>query len=178
MTRIIALSDTHLKDEDLPPAVIALARKADVILHAGDFVTLECHSALAELGRLEAVHGNSDSLQLKRLLPERRVIEVDGLRIGLLHMASHGADLVGAQMMAREMEVEVLVFGHIHRPIIEKGKRLLICPGSTTLPRMSSPSVAELEIVDGQVSGRIISIGSATCNYLKFAHELAEKSEE
>ncbi|MEI8003368.1 MAG: metallophosphoesterase [Methanothrix sp.] len=175
MTRIIALSDTHLEGELLPASVVALASKADVILHAGDFVSVQCHAALAALGQLEAVHGNSDCPELKRLLPQQKVIEADGVRIGLVHMASHGSDLVGADMMAREMDVQVLVFGHIHRPLIEKGKRLLICPGSTTLPRMSAPSVAELEIVDGNVLGNIISVGSPTCNYLKFAGELARK---
>jgi uncharacterized protein len=175
MTRIIALSDTHLQDELLLPAVAALAKSADIILHAGDFVSAQCHAALAALGRLEAVHGNSDCPELKKLLPERRVIEVEEVRIGLVHMASHGSDLVGAEMMAREMDVQVLVFGHIHRPLIEKGKRLLICPGSTTLPRMSAPSVAGLEIVDGNVRGNIIPVGSPACNYLKFAGELARK---
>ncbi|MEI6104987.1 MAG: metallophosphoesterase [Methanothrix sp.] len=176
MTRIIALSDTHLENELLPPAVAALAKSADIILHAGDFVSLKCHAALAALGpALEAVHGNSDCVELKRLLPERKVIEVEGVRIGLVHMASHGSDLVGAEMMAREMDVQVLVFGHIHRPLIEKGKLLLICPGSTTLPRMSAPSVAGLVIEDGNVKGNIIPVGSPACNYLKFAGELARK---
>jgi putative phosphoesterase len=175
MTRIIALSDTHLENESLPPAAAALASGADIILHAGDFVSAQCHAALAALGRLEAVHGNSDCAELKRLLPERKVIEVDGIRIGLVHMASHGSDLVGAEMMAREMNVQVLVFGHIHRPLIQKGKHLLICPGSTTLPRMSAPSVAELEITEGNVRGNIIPIGIPACNYLKFAGVLAKR---
>ncbi len=175
MTRIIALSDTHLEHELLPASLALLAGKADIILHAGDFVSAKCHAALADLGRLEAVHGNSDCPELKRLLPQRKVIEVEGVRIGLVHMASHASDLVGAEMMAREMDVQVLVFGHIHRPIIEKGKQLLICPGSTTLPRMSAPCVAELEIKDGNVRGSIIPVGSPACNYLKFAGELARK---
>jgi uncharacterized protein len=175
MTRIIALSDTHLNDGVIPAAVAELAKGADLILHAGDFVSAQCHAALAKLGRLEAVHGNSDCPELKSLLPQRKVIEVEGVRIGLVHMASHGSDLVGAEMMAREMDVRVLVFGHIHRPLIEKGKRLLICPGSTALPRMSAPCVAELEIEDGNVLGNIIPVGSPACNYLKFAGELARK---
>jgi putative phosphoesterase len=176
MTRIIAISDTHLQNELIPPAVAALAKDADIILHAGDFVSTKAHAALADLGRLEAVRGNSDSAELKKLLPERKVIEVDGIRIGLVHMASHGSDLVGAQMMAREMNVQVLVFGHIHRPLIEKGKRLLICPGSTTLPRMSAPSAAELEIVDESINGRIVPLGKPVCDYLMYADELAKKS--
>jgi hypothetical protein len=94
-------------------------------------------------------------------------------------MASHGSDLVGAEMMAREMNCEVLVFGHIHRPLIEKGRRLLICPGSTSQPRMSAPSVAELMVIDGTVQGRIVPIGSPVCSYLKYAERLGrEESEE
>jgi uncharacterized protein len=176
MTKIIALSDTHLQDELLPPALVALAKNADLILHAGDFVSAGCYAALAKLGRLEAVHGNSDCPELKRLLPNRSVITVDGIRIGLVHMASHGSDLVGAEMMAREMDTEVLIFGHIHRPLIEKGKRLLICPGSTTLPRMSAPSVAELEIKEGSISGRIVPLGKPVCDYLMYADELTKES--
>jgi len=177
MTRIIALSDTHLQDDGILPAVAKLAKDADIILHAGDFVSAKCYAALADLGRLQAVHGNSDCAELKRFLPERKVIEVDGVSIGLVHMASHGSDLMGAQMMAREMDVQVLVFGHIHRPLIEKGKRLLICPGSTTLPRMSAPSLAELEIVEGNVRGNIIPVGSPACSYLKYAGDLARASQ-
>jgi hypothetical protein len=90
MTRIIALSDTHLENEILPPAVAALVSGADIILHAGDFVSARCHAAIATLGpALEAVHGNSDCMELKKLLPQRKVIEVEGVRIGLVHMASH-----------------------------------------------------------------------------------------
>jgi putative phosphoesterase len=177
MTRIIAMSDTHLGHEKIPGAIAELARDADIILHAGDFVSAQAYAGLADLGRLEAVHGNSDCPELKRLLPERKVIEVDGIRIGLVHMASHGSGLVGTEMMAREMDVQVLVYGHTHRPLIEKGKCLLICPGSTTLPRMSAPSVAELEIVEGNVRGSIIPVGSPACNYLKYAGELARKAQ-
>jgi len=176
MTRIIALSDTHLMNGDrLPVAVVALAREADIILHAGDFVSLQAYSDLKSLGRLVAVRGDSDSPQLKSLLPEREVLDVEGVRIGLVHRASHSSDLLGAEMMAREMDCDVLVFGHIHRPIIERGNRLLISPGSTTLPRMSAPSLAEIEIKEGRVQGRIIPIGDPVCNYLKCAEELGKK---
>jgi putative phosphoesterase len=175
MTRIIAISDTHLEDSELPTAVVALAKDADLLLHAGDFVSSETYSALKDLGKLKAVRGNADSAELKRLLPERQVVEVDGVRIGLVHMASHAAGLLGAGMMAREMDVQVLFFGHLHRPLVEKGERLLICPGSPTFPRMSAPSAARLDIEDGSISGSIVPLGKPACNYLKFAEELAEE---
>ncbi len=158
--------------------MVMLASNADIILHAGDFISAQAYAALADLGRLEAVRGNADHVELKRILPERKVIEIEGLRIGLVHMASHGSGLLGARMMAREMNVEVLVFGHIHRPIVERGERLLICPGSPIMPRMSAPTVAELEIKGGNICGSIIPLGSPTCDYLKFAKALAKKPEE
>jgi putative phosphoesterase len=177
MTRIIALSDTHLEGKmQLPLGLAELMSGADMILHAGDFVSFEVYQALAEMGRLEAVCGNADSPELKRLLPVRKTIDIEGIRIGLVHRASHSFDTTGAEMMAREMEVGVLVFGHIHRPIVEKGDRLLICPGSPTFPRQSAPSVAELEIRDGRISGRIVPLGRPTCDYLRYAQSLAEKS--
>jgi hypothetical protein len=64
-------------------------------------------------------------------------------------------------MMDREMDVQVLVFGHIHRPLIEKGKRLLICQGSTILPRMSAPCVAELENSGPAMCGAISFLWAA-----------------
>jgi len=177
MTRILALSDTHL-EQGLPPGVAGLAEEADLIIHAGDFVSLDVYRRLSALGRLEAVCGNSDSPQLKEMLPTRKIVEVAGVRIGLVHRAFQGQDLVGAEMMAREMEVDVLVFGHIHKPVVEKGKRLLICPGSTTLPRLSAPSVAVLEIDGSRVSGNIVPLGRPVCDYFRYAELLAEKSSD
>jgi putative phosphoesterase len=175
MTRIIALSDTHL-EEGLPANLIDIIKGADLILHAGDFVSPAAYRSFEELARLEAVCGNADSPQLRRLLPERRQLAVEGVRIGLVHMASLSENLLGAKMLAREMEVEVLVFGHLHRPVVDRGERLLICPGSPTLPRMAAPTVAELEVEEGRVRGRIVPLGRPSCGYLKHAESLVEKS--
>lgn len=173
MIKILAISDTHLEG-DLPTDIAGLARSADIIAHCGDFVTRKVYDNFSDLGRLEAVCGNSDSPDLKRLLPERKTFEAEGVRIGMVHRASHSADPTGAEMLAREMDVDVLIFGHIHRPYVEQGRRVIICPGSPTAPRMSPPTVAEIEIRDGQVSGRIVPIGEPICGYLKFARSLAE----
>ncbi|MDM7934612.1 MAG: metallophosphoesterase [Methanothrix sp.] len=170
MIRILALADTHIEREPLPDALAGLARGADIILHAGDFVSCSAYEAVEALGSLEAVQGNADTTRLVKALPERRTLEVEGIRIGLVHRAGPG--ILGAMMMAREMDVQVLVFGHIHRPIVERGERLLISPGSPTAPRMAPPSVAELSIHDGCVRGRIIQLGPPTCDYLRYAGSL------
>ena len=174
MTKIIALSDTHM-ERGLPEKLVELAEDADIILHAGDFVAKEVYESLTDLGRVEAVCGNSDSPELKNLLPERKVIEVDGVRIGLIHRASHSSG-PGTEMLAREMEVDVLVYGHLHRPLVERNNKLLICPGSPTMPRMSPPTVAEIEIKDGKVTGRIVPVGEPTCDYIRYGQSLAKNS--
>lgn len=173
MTRIIAISDTHL-EKDLPEKLVELARGADILLHAGDFVAKDIYDSLSDLGRIEAVCGNADLPEVKMLLPERLAIVVDGLKIGLVHMASHSPG-PGAEMLAREMEADILVFGHLHRPFIERGNKLLICPGSPTVPRMSPPTVAEIEIHDGEVCVRLVPLGKPSCDYLRYAESLAEK---
>ena len=173
MTKIIALSDTHL-ERGLPDKLVELAKGADIILHAGDFVVRDVYDSLTDLGRVEAVCGNSDSPELKKLLPERKVIEVDGVRIGLVHRASHSSG-PGTEMLAREMEVDLLVYGHLHRPLVERNDKLLICPGSPTVPRMSSPTVAEIEIKDGKVTGRIVPVGEPTCDYILYGQSFAKK---
>jgi putative phosphoesterase len=173
MTRIIAMSDTHLNN-GLPENLVELIKGADLLLHAGDFVTREIYNSLADLGQIEAVRGNADPPELKRLLPERKVIEVEGVRIGLVHRASHSLG-PGAGLLAREMNADVLVFGHLHKPLVEHVNKLLICPGSPILPRMSPPTVAEIEINSGVIKGSIIPLGAPTCDYFKYAESFAKE---
>jgi putative phosphoesterase len=177
MMRIIAISDTHLEEGSrVPKILVDLAKGADLVLHAGDFVSLEVYETFCDLGAFEAVCGNSDFPEVKALLPERRIVEVEDVRIGLVHRASYSTDLTGAGLLAREMEVDALVFGHIHKPIVERGPRLLICPGSPLAPRLSAPAVAEIEVEGGQIRGRIVPLGKPVCNYFKYAESLAEGS--
>ena len=177
MIRIIAVSDTHM-ESDLPKELVEAVKGYDIIVHAGDFTTSEIYDQFDSLGRLEAVFGNSDSPQLKSTLPERLTLDEEGVDIGVVHMPSHSFDLMGAEMMAREMEVDVLIFGHLHRPIIDQGKRLLLCPGSPVLPRMSAPSVAEVIIDEGTVRGRIVPLGAPKCDYLQYAGSLTGSSSD
>jgi putative phosphoesterase len=161
--RIIALADTHIKSgsllEQIPPDLIRLIKGADMVIHAGDFVTGQAYDELRSICKLEAVHGNMDEAALKELLPERKVIEIEGVRIGIVHEAAlllH--DTTGAWYMAKEMEVDALIFGHIHKPVIEKDDVLLVCPGSPTVPRLSEPGAIELNIESGKLSGKLIML--------------------
>ncbi len=172
--KIIAISDTHIKSGSiigcLPHGLVQLIKSADMVIHAGDFVTKQAYDELSGMCRLAAVHGNMDSPDLKKLLPGQNVIEVEGIKIGIVHEAALSIqDTTGAWYMAKEMGVDVLVFGHIHKPLIEKDDILLACPGSPTAPRLSEPGAIELNIKDGVVSGRVITFEGARCGALDSA---------
>jgi|GEM_PF-4386634 len=57
--KIIILSDTHIKPGRsllalLPKDLIHILKSSDIIIHAGDFETLECYNELKGLGKLIA----------------------------------------------------------------------------------------------------------------------------
>ena len=172
--KIIAIADTHIKygsiRDQLPRDLITLLEDADLIIHAGDFVTKRAYDELSGINRLEAVHGNMDDQALMHLLPERKVIEVEGIKIGIIHEAALSIqDTTGARYMAKEMGADVLIFGHIHRPVIEKPDVLLACPGSPTAPRLSEPGAIELDIEEGRISGKVVTLEGTRCSALESA---------
>jgi putative phosphoesterase len=177
--KLIILSDTHLKTGEIPGQLQTLLEDCDLIVHAGDFSTVEAYRAFNASGKLKAVSGNDDSPELRKLLPERLKFEVEGVRIGVVHEAGLSVmDTTAQGYLAKEMEVDVLIFGHLHRPIIERKDIMLVCPGSPTKPRMSNPSVVELIIEKGSIEGRIITLEGDSCGYIKFRDALKRQKEE
>ncbi len=133
--RVAVIADTHLPRgaRRLPEACLERLRAADLILHAGDVVAAAVLDELRELGPpVEAVHGNMDNPELKTTLPEVRVIEVDGVRIVMLHIAGP-AEGREARLAARFPDCDAVVYGHTHVPQVERFQHLWILnPGSPT----------------------------------------------
>jgi uncharacterized protein len=134
---IAVISDTHLPRgaRRLPDACIERIRAADLLLHAGDFSTLEVLRELEAIGPpVTGVHGNVDSADLRRLLPEERIVEADGARIALLHDA--GPRKGRLERMRRRFgdRAQVVVFGHSHLPLHEQAGDgfQILNPGSPT----------------------------------------------
>ncbi len=178
--RIIVIADTHIKfgsiRENLPPALLKLLEGADMIIHAGDFVTLKAYDELSQFSKFHAVQGNMDEPILKKSLPRQKIIEVEGVKIGIVHEASLSIqDFTSAGYLAREMGVNILIFGHIHKPVIDKSEVLLVCPGSPTSPRLSEPSAVELVIETGNISGSILTFKGAVCSSIESAISFSKK---
>ncbi|WP_440953416.1 metallophosphoesterase [Methanococcoides sp. FTZ1] len=175
--KIIAVSDTHLKADIIPPTFKNIIDDCDMIVHAGDFTTMECYQAFNSTGKLKAVHGNSDDSELKRLLPEKLIFEVDGIRFGLVHEGALSImDTTPLRYLALEMEVDVLIFGHIHRPLIEQSDVILICPGSPTSPRLSDPCLVEINVENGNISAKVIEVEGHSCGFIDFSRKLKDEN--
>jgi uncharacterized protein len=141
--RLLLLADTHVprRARDLPAQVWAEVAKADVVLHAGDWVAPELLDALtARAARLVACWGNNDGPALRSRLPECADVLLEGLHFTVIHDTGSATGRE-ARMSRRYPDSDVLVFGHSHIPwdtTSSTGLRLLN-PGSPT-DRRRQPS--------------------------------------
>ena len=89
---------------------------ADVVVHAGDWVSAELLDALeARAPRVVGVWGNNDGPELRARLPEVARVELDGVRFAVVHETGPAAGREGRCAKAYP-DVDVLVFGHSHVP--------------------------------------------------------------
>ena len=121
-----------------------LCRAADLILHAGDFVSAGFRRELRAFGPpVEAVYGNMDDARLTATLPRERVVEVEGARIGMVHIPGPAAGRA-ARLRARFPECDAIVYGHTHVPESSlDGGVWILNPGSPT-ERRRAPARAML----------------------------------
>ena len=157
--KIGVVSDTH--SHLLPKKMLDDFKAVDCVIHAGDFCSVQDLKVFQKLKEVYAVFGNMDGLELRQILPEREILEIGGIKIGLYH--GHGSpekvfDIV--KMEFRKEEVDVVIFGHSHYPVNEVvGKVLYFNPGSPTdVIRAPYRSYGMLDIEDGKVSGKIINV--------------------
>jgi len=134
--RLLMLADTHVprRARDLPAQVWDEVAQADVVFHAGDWVTPELLDTLAARAiRLVACWGNNDGPALRSRLPERADVVLEGLHFTVVHETGAVAGRE-ARMSRRYPDTDVLIFGHSHIPwdtTTSTGLRLLN-PGSPT----------------------------------------------
>lgn len=112
--KIGVISDTHAQTmEDIPSSIVDALEKVDLIIHAGDITERAVLEGLREIGEVKAVHGNMDSAELKRMLPDRRTIDIEGRQIGICH-GSGGPWGIAERVRLLFGEVDVIIFGHSH----------------------------------------------------------------
>ncbi|MEV0562245.1 metallophosphoesterase family protein [Dactylosporangium sp. CA-152071] len=134
--RLVLVADTHVpqRARDLPAQLWAAVEAADVVIHAGDWVDEPFLDRFeARCARLIGVYGNNDGPALRARLPEVADVDLDGLRVAVVHEtgpATGREQRCDARFPGRDL----LVFGHSHIPwdtVTPAGLRLLN-PGSPT----------------------------------------------
>ncbi|MFE9941199.1 metallophosphoesterase family protein [Streptomyces hirsutus] len=134
--RLLLLSDTHVpvRAKRLPAELLNEIERADVVMHAGDWVDIPTLDLLeARARRLIGVFGNNDGPELRERLPEVARAQLGGLRFGVVHET--GPARGREDRCARRFpDLDVLVFGHSHIPwdTGAPGGLRLLNPGSPT----------------------------------------------
>ena len=178
------IADSHVPDRmrALPPTLWEALAGVDAILHAGD---LSAPRVLAELERVAPVYAVKGNRDLFSPLPLDRVLTFGGVRVGLTH--GHGgwrryaparlrAMLLGQvsrppsaartrqflqQMRGRFTDVQVIVFGHSHRPVNQWVDGVLMFnPGSLgpDYRVRPGPAIGRLTLTGGAVQAEIVPV--------------------
>ncbi|MET7399062.1 YfcE family phosphodiesterase [Dactylosporangium sp. NPDC005572] len=132
--RLLLLSDTHAPRFTFPSVLWPHVAAADVVVHAGDWMTVSLLDELSSRARrLIGVYGNNDGPDLRARLPLVATATLSGVRLAVVHETGPAAGRE-ARCATRFPDTDVLVFGHSHIPwdtVAPTGLRLLN-PGSPT----------------------------------------------
>ena len=158
--KIGVISDTHLyvPTKELYGLMDGIFSGVSMVLHAGDLTGLDILDAFTET-RLFAVSGNMDSYDVIEMFPVKRVVEVEGLRIGLIHGFGFYGNIEDG-IRNSFSNVDAIVYGHTHKPANHvKDGVLMFNPGAFSGSSSSKigRSVGILTIDKG-ITGKIINI--------------------
>jgi uncharacterized protein len=143
----------------LPVECLRRLGAADLILHAGDVVAAGVLEELAQLAPVQAVAGNMDEPALLAALPERRMVDVGGARIGMVHVPGPAVGR-GERLAGAFPGCDAVVYGHTHVPdVSQAGAVWILNPGSPT-ERRGSPvhSMLMLEVGAGEIRPELVTL--------------------
>ncbi|MFN4182802.1 MAG: metallophosphoesterase family protein, partial [bacterium] len=86
--RVLVVADTHIpvRARTIPEVIVEEAKKADVIFHCGDFVAESVYHEFQAFGKpFYAVFGNMDDPPISAMLPGKKIVTLEGVKIGLVH---------------------------------------------------------------------------------------------
>jgi len=147
------------KASHLPEALTLGLQQADLILHAGDWTSLDVFEQLMGYAPVYGVAGNNDGAELVKRLGYSRVVECAGKRIGLVHGHGRSGTTERRAMDAfAGQKVDAIVFGHSHVPLCREHNGILMFnPGSPTdKRRQPSYSYGVLQLSGERLQGKIV----------------------
>lgn len=153
------VSDTHMpRSGRLLPGELRRGLEASqlaLILHLGDLTEPGVAPLFEEIAPFHAVAGNNDGDELRARYGRRRVIEVGGVRLGMVHGDGRGGTTRARALATFADEpLDAVLYGHSHMPYCSRqDDRWVINPGSPTDKRRNAEySYAILEITDRAIT--------------------------
>ena len=146
---VAVVSDTHRSDSCVK-SIKTLIKDADILIHLGDNVEDAEELEREFKGEVYIVAGNCD---FSRKYPKDRLIEIEGKKIFMTHgdLYAVKVGLNSIYYKGREIEADIVLFGHTHQAMIERTNELILMnPGSPSLPRLSKKSIGFISIDDGE----------------------------
>jgi putative phosphoesterase len=139
--------------------VVEFFRRMNVglILHAGDAGHASVLQSLQQVAPTIAVRGNADPLDLIEMLPDRVWIEAGSRNLLLMH-GHHGKTALKSARAVAARGVDLVVFGHSHKPLIDQeGQTILFNPGSPTERRWNPHfGVGLVRVSDAEVKPELV----------------------
>jgi uncharacterized protein len=157
------ISDTHMPRgrRALPEACVERLRAADVIVHAGDLMTVAVLDLLRSLGPpVHAVHGNMDEPELLMKLPAVAALDAGGARIVVTHDGGPAGGRLG-RLRRRFPGADAVIFGHSHIPLHESdGGFQIFNPGSPTERRRAPTHTMGIATASGgRIEFELVDLG-------------------
>jgi len=133
---IVVLADTHMPRmaKKWPQPLNQHLEKADIIIHAGDWQTIDVYRELSQYAPIYGVTGNVDEPSLHEILKRNIVVQIDQVKIGVTHGDGKGLTTEKRALnQFKNEELDILIFGHSHIPLLRKSNDLIVFnPGSPT----------------------------------------------
>jgi hypothetical protein len=160
---IAVISDTHMPKggRRLPEACVARLQTADLIIHAGDLITLEVLNDLRRYAPVKAVHGNVDDAAVRAALPATVTVRAEGVRMAIVHDAGPARGRL-SRLRSRFPDVDAVIFGHSHMPLHERADDgfQIFNPGSPTERRQApARTMGMARACAGKLTFELVTLG-------------------
>ena len=132
--RILIVSDTHGRHGSLDK-VLEREKNIDMFLHMGDVEEGDLYIERIMKCPVYMVAGNND---FYGNLPREHVLQIGKYKVWMTHGHPYYVSMNTRRLkeVARERDVDIVMYGHTHRPDIDIEEDLIVLnPGSLSYPR-------------------------------------------
>ena len=163
--KIVVLADTHIpvRAAKIPGIIIDQFKNADLIVHSGDFQTIEVVNNLESYGDFIGVYGNMDSDDIVEKLPKKIIVNIKNrhkeFKIGVTHGYGAPEGIAERVLNSFEEKLDCIIFAHSHKPLNEiLNDTLLFNPGSPTDTVFTTINTFGILKINERINGEIITI--------------------